>query len=565
MRFYFNKSFLIIFILILFISCSKSEKAVKDESITFSTNLETETYNVKDTLPLVVTLTSKIPSGGVRYLVTTTFTETSQQIYKLDTTINQSTLKVNIPNLKTEGTYSVSVTATSKSNSTNSLTKLFSVSNNPLARFSGYKVNLSEKTKNEINYWRDCGVMWDVIVNKFNVLPNGQNNSNFISQVISGDFNKDGYIDFFNSGTGSYSGKPVDYCQWLIWNQTKKTFENVSLFNDKNLKYFGGNQRRSVSYDMNKDGYTDVVIFDSGDDGLNYTGPRPLQPIRIVLSDGNGGYDLKDLNNITPNYMYNHSGDVGDLNNDGFPDLVSATGSIVYISWGISSFPYFSSKVSYFDIFKTADNGFGEDFPEGAGYNIVTLADVNKDGFLDIVGGTSEQLKIHEPVLPFDMRNKILINQGGGKFNKKGLIYLPFYFDDIPFMKNNKWTNHDFRVIDVNNDGLNDIIASGSVEYDNFNYIVYFQNSNGTFTLDKNRFIFNINANKRVAGRIPGFWKPWLMIFDFDGDGQKDVSYIDNHNFEGELKTKSVFIRTGDQFIEKDFYQFDPYIKSIKH
>jgi hypothetical protein len=82
--------------------------------------------------------------------------------------------------------------------------------------------------------------------------------------------------------------------------------------------------------------------------------------------------------------------------------------------------------------------------------------------------------------------------------------------------------------------------------------------------LDKNKFIFKINANKRVAGRIPGFWKPWLMVFDFNGDGQKDVSYIDNHNFEGELKTKSVFIRTGDQFIEKDFYQFDPYIKSIK-
>jgi hypothetical protein len=54
------------------------------------------------------------------------------------------------------------------------------------------------------------------------------------------------------------------------------------------------------------------------------------------------------------------------------------------------------------------------------------------------------------------------------------------------------------------------------------------------------------------------------MLYDFNGDGIKDVSYIDNTNFLGELKTKTVFIRTGDQYIEQDFYQFDPYLNSIK-
>ena len=34
--------------------------------------------------------------------------------------------------------------------------------------------------------------------------------------------------------------------------------------------------------------------------------------------------------------------------------------------------------------------------------------------------------------------------------------------------------------------------------------------------------------------------------------------------FFGELKTKSVFIKEGNDFIEKDFYQYDDFVKSLK-
>lgn len=559
------RTFLIIsFCLLTLYSCKKTE-SIKDEQINFTTNIDTGLFNAVDSIPLTVTLSSQVPISSIRLSISTIWTDSTRQIYKLDTVINKSNLSLILPGHKYAGKYDLKISATSVSVPTNSISKVISFINDPLKRFEGYRVNEALRSKDEINYWRDCGIMWDVIVKKFNILPNGQKNSNFIAQVIPGDYNKDGYIDIFNPGTGSYWGVPVDNAQWFIWNPKKKSFDNVSLFNNKSLKSFGGNQRRTISYDLNKDGYTDAVIFDSGDDGLNYNGPRPLQPIRIVLSDGKGGYDLKDLNDITPKLMYNHSGDVGDLNNDGYPELVSSTGSVVYISWGIPNFPYFSNKVSYFDIFKPADNGFGEDFPEGAGYNIVTLADVNKDGWLDILGGTAEQLKLHEPALPFDMRNKVLINQGSGRFNKKSIINLPLYFEDVNTMKKDKWTIHDFRVLDVNKDGLNDIIANGSIEYDNYNFVLYFQNPDGSFKLDKSKFIFNINTSaKRIAGKIPGFWKPWLVLKDFNKDGQLDVSYIDNHDFDGELKSKTAFIRTGNQYVEKDFYQFDEYIKSLR-
>ena len=539
-------------VLFLF-ACNKTEVPVtppvvviQEEAIKFTTNLDTGTYNVADTLPLVVTVSSKLPSAGVLYSILVNWTDSSKQIFKLDTSLTVSSLSLNIPGLKKSGAYSLSVTVTSKSTTTNTLNKSIPVVNNPLGRFMGYKVDLSLKSKDEINYWRDCGMMWDVIGNKYFVRPNGTTGSNFMAQTITGDFNNDGDIDIFNPGTGSFEGKPVDYSQWLIWNPTSKVFEYKKLFNDKSLQYFGGNQRRSVAYDINKDGFTDAVIFDHGDDGsaLRYNGPRPLQPIRIVLSDGKGGYDLKDLNNITPAYMYNHSGDIGDLNNDGFLDLVSATGNVVYISWGIKDFPYFSNNVTYFNIWGNNNLNKG-----GGGVYNIKIADLNKDGWNDIIEGSNENLITTVTYLPFSLSSRILYNQGKGKFDNNAVTFLPINIEQN--------LNHDFRVFDFNGDGLNDIIASSAVDYDNYDFIIYTQNNDGTFRLDKSKFIYNNRANNRG-------WKPWLIHFDFNNDGLKDISFIDNTNFNGELKTKTVFIRVGNEFIEKDFYQFDPYLNSIK-
>jgi hypothetical protein len=561
--------------ILLAFACSKTEVpatppvvVIQEEAIKFTTNLDTGTYNVADTLPLVVTLSSKLPSAGVLYSILVNWTDSSKQIFKLDTNLTVSSLSLNIPGLKKTGSYSLSVTVTSKSTLTNTLNKSIPVVNNPLGRFMGYKVNISLRQKDEINYWRDCGILWDVIGNKYFERPNGSLGSFFMAQAIAGDFNNDGYIDIFNPGTGSYNGKPAEYNQWLIWNPTTKIFDNKKLFNNKALQYFGGNQRRSIAYDINKDGFTDVVIFDHGDDTAPPGDLSYWQPLRIVLSDAKGGYDLKDLTNITPNLMYNHSGDIGDLNNDGFPDLVSATGNTIYISWGISNYPYFSNNVAYFsvDYFNpkfVSDNGFGDNVPQAAGADIITIADVNKDGWNDIIEGGSEMSMKYDTYLPWDLKNRVLINQGKGRFNQNGIIQLPYYLDDLSNVSK-RGVNHDYRVLDFNNDGLNDIISSSSVSYDNYYFNLYIQNKDGSFSLDKTKFTFNINASNRTQGTTPGHWKPWLMLYDFNGDGIKDVSYIDNTNFLGELKTKTVFIRTGDQYIEQDFYQFDPYLNSIK-
>lgn len=540
--------------MLFFFACSKTEVpktppvvVVQEEAIKFTTNLDTGTYNVADTLPLVISVSSKLPSAGLLYSVLVNWTDSSKQIFKLDSSLNVSNFSLNIPGLKKQGPYSLIVTVTSKSTSSNTVNKSISVVNNPLARFMGYKVDNALRQKDEINHWRDCGVVWDVIMYKFGQPISGGQWNAFMPQMIVGDFNNDGWIDVFNPGTGSFNSKPMDIAQWLIWNPNTRTFEIKKLFNDKTIQSFGGNQRRSIAYDINKDGYTDIVVLDHGDDVVN---TNPLQPIRIVLSDGKGGYDLKDLNNITPTLKYNHSGDIADLNKDGYPDLVVSTGDM-YIAWGIPTYPYFGSNVTYFNIWDNNNQNKG-----GGGVYNIKVADVNKDGWLDIIEGSNENNKATSTYLPFTLSSRILYNQGNGKFDNNAITFLPFYMESS--------LNNDFRILDFDGDGLNDILCTGSVNYDDFFFHLYIQNKDGSFSMDNSKITYNINS-QRHSGNPGSSWKPWLILHDFNGDGQTDFSYIDPHNYWNKsLTKKSVFIRTGNQFIEDDIYKYDVFLNSIK-
>ena len=227
-------------------ACSKTEVpktppalVVQEEAIKFTTNLDTGTFNVIDTLPLTITVSSKIPAAGALYSILVNWTDSSKQIFKLDTSLTVSSLSLNIPGLKKIGSYSLSVTVTSKSTSTNTLNKSIPVVNNPLGRFMGYKVAINARQLGS-DYWtRGTGVMSDLIVQTFqptNFYPNSfgyQNNAinAGFAQATCGDFNNDGYVDVFTPGA-----KPELKFSFLIWNSNTKIFEPKNLFNDKSLQ-----------------------------------------------------------------------------------------------------------------------------------------------------------------------------------------------------------------------------------------------------------------------------------------------------------------------------------------
>jgi hypothetical protein len=552
---------------ILFVfACSKTEVpaippvvVVQEEAIKFTTNLDTGTYNVADTLPLVVTLSSKLPSAGVLYSILVNWTDSSKQIFKLDTNLTVSSLSLNIPGLKKTGSYSLSVTVTSKSTSTNTVNKSIPVVNNPLGRFMGYKVASNAKQLGT-DYWENTPVLSDLLITAIFQKPyNGRSKyGTFFNGVVCGDFNNDGWVDVFNAGA-SYNGVQALFT-FLIWNPTLKTFEEKNLFNDKSFSSFGGNKNTIKPYYFNDDNFIDLIIFDNGDEGIPNS---PDEPVRIVLSDGKGGYDLKSINTSENEFPPNkkEKGVVGDLNGDGLPELVLPVLSNLFIYWGIKDFPFFTltNRAKFVGDFKNfsnlSNNGFGEQVQNIAGGTVTAFVeDLNKDGKNELILGSFEERSTN--IGP--MQPKVLVNKGNGQFNSSSILNLPYFYpnDEIGLCI------QDAVFDDINGDGLKDIIAVNDQVYKNptrfapWDIYAYIQQPDGSFVIDKTIFTYTINSVRK------GGWKPRLVYFDFNGDGKKDISYKDAAD-NGELKSKSVFIRTGNKFIETDYFQFDPYAKSI--
>jgi hypothetical protein len=120
--------------IIVLVSCKKTETPItpppvliQEESIKFTTNLDSITYSIADSISLVLTVSSKIPSNGLIYLVNSTWVDSNKLVFKIDTISSQSSLSLNIPGLSKSGTYNLSISVTSKSTSTNFSNKNFTI------------------------------------------------------------------------------------------------------------------------------------------------------------------------------------------------------------------------------------------------------------------------------------------------------------------------------------------------------------------------------------------------------------------------------------------------------
>lgn len=427
--------------------------------------------------------------------------------------------------------------------------------------FKGYVVSPNAKQLGK-TYWENTGVMSDLHTVSFKKLPSGYNRYGlFLYQLACGDFNKDGYIDIFDAGV-SFNGPKIN-SSFLIWDTITKKYKDTSLFNDKSIKFVGGNVTKIVPTYVNDDDYVDLVLFDNGDEGI---AGSLYQPVRIILSDGKGGYDVKSIvtnDNESPLWKIEY-GDVGDLNGDGINDIVISCNMYVYIYWGIKGYPYFiqDNHATFvgdnINFGYLGSNGFGEKVTQVAGNAAqVKIIDINKDGKNDLIISKMED-RNHNL---FPMQSKVLYNLGGGRFNNQGITNLPFYYDNSDFGVQ----NIDYIVEDMNKDGLNDLICVNQQVDKKINkwapweLFVYEQQRDGSYTINKNYFTYTISST-RLNG---DGWKCKLIYFDYNGDGIKDVGYINSSDNDGVMKSKTVFIRKGDKFVEEDFYQYDNYAKSL--
>jgi hypothetical protein len=432
--------------------------------------------------------------------------------------------------------------------------------------FDGYRVDENAINKYGAKYWyRMTPVMMDLVIQTFQTPNNVPNcypcQKNFINagwaQAITGDFNNDGYIDVFT--WGAYPGINSSF---LLWNKSTNKFEQNNLFNDKSFIPINGASKIIPCY-LNGDKYVDMVMIPGDDE---------FAPIHIITSDGKGGYDVFKMTheNITlPNGNQVHwvpgSGDVGDLNGDGIPDLIIPANTYSLIYYGKNSAPYFNTK---HDVFFAGDdlnfgiisnNGFNERCSECA-TNIrdFIIEDVNNDGQNDLIGLGPEEKQGNEI-----NHQKIILNQGKGRFNNNGVINLPLYNSNTPYACGDMVMLDDKKTL---------IGLIHQLPPYNFSDIVaYVPQSDGTYKIDNTMFQFSSNPNtKTLADSYDR-----LIYYDFNGDGVKDIGYTNNQSGgeygdynpttgEGNvMKLKTVFIRQGNQFVETPYYQFDTYANSL--
>lgn len=427
-----------------------------------------------------------------------------------------------------------------------------------LKNFKGYKVPSNAKSLGSKFWRRNTPIMTDIIIQAFGKPESFNSRTNELDCVQSGwtnslcgDFNNDGWMDVFTTvaGYGNF---------FLLWDSTKKVFNDTTLLNNYTSEIIPSGFRPYPVY-LNSDNWLDIVIF-PGDD-LN-------APIKIILSDGKGKYDLHEIITIENDYfpggsppIFKCTGEVDDLNGDGLPDIYIPANQHAYILWGIPNFPYFENK-DHPRFHQTNsfpglnNNGFGE-ICSSCCDNIFTafIEDVNKDGRKDIV------------TINGDKFDRVLLNKGGGRFNDLNNIYLPRYITN--------GDGGDYVMMDLNDDGLNDFVVAtgggidGKDSYNNIYAVI--QKQNLTFEYDTAIIEFSAKFKTKKLGVIQSH----LFSFDFNNDGKLDIGYInaiwgddcgpyDSISNKGNvLPFKSVFIREGNKYVEKDFFQYDPYAKSL--
>lgn len=205
---------------------------------------------------------------------------------------------------------------------------------------------------------------------------------NFGASISSGgDLNNDGFTDVIIGATSAgvdVAGRTYLY----LGSAGMDNIPDIVFEGEANQDFFGNSV--SFSGDLNNDGYDDIITGAYMNDGGGTDAGRVY-----IYKGGSEGDNTADFI-LTGEKNYDHFGNsvssAGDVNNDGFPDLIAGAyaNDQAAIDAG-SAYLYFGGN----EISGLPDISFtGKEISDGFGISVSSAGDLNNDGYSDIVIGS---------------------------------------------------------------------------------------------------------------------------------------------------------------------------------
>lgn len=323
------------------------------------------------------------------------------------------------------------------------------------------------------------------------------------SQMKTGDFNGDGLQDILvvtQAGTGT---EPAPMYIFLGQANGQLLDATENFFQGKNLVEAGGG--RTQIGDFNRDGKDDIFQLGFGNDAP----PFPGGTNSLYLSQKSSLAFVNASQSLPQTLELSHGGSVGDLNGDGFPDVLVNT-----LSSGANIY-YLNDGTGHFTVSQHLLPSKAKTFT----YTQSQLVDINNDNALDmILGGWFSEGTA-------SLGSSVYLNKGNGDFSQATE-------KPLPSTTITEQGVLDIKTINLNGDNLPDLMMSvtrtgGHHDSDTWYRPAYIQllinKGDGNF-VDESATRLPANITNLLGEGINNLaWIFSLTAVDINKDGKEDI------------------------------------------
>jgi len=285
------------------------------------------------------------------------------------------------------------------------------------------------------------------------------------------DLDGDGELNYF--GSYVYSEWPSHKKDLFVHSRAGISNLDYSVFNS-----FGQIRKLTVT-DFNNDSINEILITSHGYDAEPFPG------------DSIGIYHLeKDSIQYLSSFIdFFHASAVGDINNDNLADIVLGHSNLVYLNKGNFNFEPSTDLITNIN--------------SEVNWVTIEVIDLDNDNSLEIV--TTSLVDVYNQTLE-------IIPKIGKVFDYENRISLPM--NDVQVM--------DIDFLDLDNDGLLDIVINGLIDGPNGHtsykgFVVKAFLNKGNLSFQETDEFINFTHQEE------GAWYMWNFLYDFDKDGDIDI------------------------------------------